>query len=168
MRIFRTQPLTPNPSPSRGEGKNQREYLPVSAEFCAQMRACARDFRKIPTSSENILWQTLRNRQLAGFKFRRQQAIGGFVVDFFCAARNLIVEVDGAIHITQVERDRERQHLLETCGYTVVRFSATQVERQLEAVVQAIRSYLESPSPLEGEGLGVRGHNKRGLDDENL
>ena len=91
-----------------------------------EMNACARDFRKTPTFSEGILWQALRNRQVAGFKFRCQQPIGSFVVDFFCAEKGLIVEVDGAIHATQVERDEERQHLL-------------------------------FPSPLEGEGLGVRG-----------
>ncbi len=151
--------LTP-PRPLRergagGEGKPQ-ERLTISVDLHQRMLECARDFRKIPTPSEAILWQTLRNRQIAGYKFRRQQPIGAFVVDFFCAEKNLIVEVDGAIHATQIERDQERQHLLECCGYQFLRFTATQVEQNLK-VVTTIRTHLLSPSPLEGEGLGVRG-----------
>ncbi|WMP17659.1 endonuclease domain-containing protein [Thiothrix lacustris] len=135
-----------------------KERLIITPELKAQMHACARDFRKAPTPSEGILWQALRNRQIAGFKFRRQQPIGCFVADFFCAEKNLIVEVDGSIHATQVERDQERQHLLEVCGYTVLRFTATQVEKNLQTVTATIQNYLLlSPSPLEGEGLGVRG-----------
>ncbi|MBU0655773.1 MAG: endonuclease domain-containing protein [Gammaproteobacteria bacterium] len=122
------------------------------------MIECARDFRKIPTPSEAILWQALRNRQVGGYKFRRQQPIGAFVVDFFCAEKNLIVEVDGAIHATQIERDQERQHILECCGYQFLRFTATQVEQKLPTVIITIQqTLLLSPSPLEGEGLGVRG-----------
>jgi adenine-specific DNA-methyltransferase len=138
------------------EGK-PHERLTISPERHLQMMECARNFRKIPTPSEAILWQALRNRQVAGYKFRRQQPIGAFVVDFFCAEHNLIVEVDGAIHATQVERDQERQHLLECCGYQLLRFTATQVEQNLKTVTTTIQTLLLSPSPLEGEGLGVRG-----------
>lgn len=135
-----------------------KDRLTITAELNAQMHACARDFRKTPTPSEGILWQALRNRQLAGFKFRRQQPIGPFVADFFCAEKSLIVEVDGSIHATQVERDQERQYLLAACGYTVLRFSSTQVEKHLPIITTTIQSHLLlSPSPLEGEGLGVRG-----------
>ena len=139
-----------------------KERLVITPELNAQMHACARDFRKIPTPSEGVLWQALRNRQIAGFKFRRQQPIGYFVADFFCAEKNLIVEVDGSIHATQVERDQERQHLLEACGYTVLRFTASQVEQHLPTVTTSIQNHLLlSPSPLEGEGLGVRGSSQQ-------
>ena len=98
-----------------------------------EMNACARDFRKTPTFSEGILWQALRNRQVAGFKFRCQQPIGSFVVDFFCAEKGLIVEVDGAIH-------------------------ATQIEQNFQSVIAVVQQhFLLFPSPLDGEGLGVRG-----------
>lgn len=139
------------------EGK-PREWLIIPPDLHQRMIECARDFRKTPTPSEDVLWQVLRNRQIAGYKFRRQQPIGPFVVDFFCAEKNLIVEVDGAIHTTQTERDQERQHLLECCGYQLLRFTATQVEQKLPYVITAIQqTLLQSPSPLEGEGLGVRG-----------
>ena len=80
----------------------------------------ARVFRKEPTSSENVVWQALRNKQLDGRKFRRQHTIGPFIVDFFCTSEHLIVEVDGLIHEEQREADAERQHLLETVGYHVL------------------------------------------------
>ena len=152
------------PSPLRerglgGEGKPQ-ERLTISVDLHQRMIECARDFRKIPTPSEALLWQALRNRQVAGYKFRRQQPIGAFVVDFFCAEHNLIVEADGAIHATQIERDQERQHLLECCGYQFLRFTATQIEQNLTTVITTLNSFLLSPSPLEGEGLGVRGKAK--------
>ena len=122
-----------------------------------QMVICARKFRKSPTSSEQVLWQALRGRQLKGLKFRRQQPIGPFIVDFFCPAHNLIVEVDGRIHQHQREHDAERQYLLEQCGYKVIRFSAEAVEKQLPQVLQWLMSELKpphppTPSPSRGEG----------------
>ncbi|MDD5391861.1 MAG: endonuclease domain-containing protein [Thiothrix sp.] len=158
LRDDKNTPVPPRPLRERGLGGEGFLRLPISPERHLQMMECARDFRKIPTPSEAILWQALRNRQVAGYKFRRQQPIGAFVVDFFCAEHNLIVEVDGAIHATQIERDQERQHLLECCGYQFLRFTATQVEQNLKTVTTTIEStLLLSPSPLEGEGLGVRG-----------
>ena len=65
------------------------------------------------------MWNSLRRKRLDGRKFRRQQPIGPFVVDFFCPAERLIVEVDGPIHDSQREADRVRQQLLETLGLHV-------------------------------------------------
>ena len=153
-------PIPPRPLRERGLGGEGSLRLPIPPDLHQRMIECARDFRKIPTPSEALLWQALRNRQVAGYKFRRQQPIGAFVVDFFCAEHNLIVEADGAIHATQIERDQERQHLLECCGYQFLRFTATQIEQNLTTVITTIQSLLLSPSPLEGEGLGVRGKAK--------
>ena len=85
------------------------------------------------------MWNSLRRKRLDGRKFRRQQPIGPFVVDFFCPAERLIVEVDGPIHASQREADRVRQQLLETVGLHVVRLSAEQVEQDLPAALAAIR-----------------------------
>ncbi len=109
-----------------------------------QMREVARQFRKAPTHGEARLWHTLRRKSLDGRKFRRQQPIGPFVVDFFCASERLIVEVDGPIHATQREADRARQHLLETLGLRFVRLSAEQVEHDLPAALAAIRNAFEA------------------------
>jgi len=110
--------------------------------------AMAQEFRKEQTPSERILWQALRGRQL-GVKFRRQHPIGPFIVDFFCAQRALIVEVDGSVHAGQVERDCERQELLEFCGYRVVRVMAYDVEHSPDMVVAHIRNVLASQSRTE-------------------
>jgi very-short-patch-repair endonuclease len=126
----------------------------------------ARLFRKEPTGSERTLWSALRGGQVDGRKFRRQQPIGPFVVDFYCASERLIVEVDGGVHESQRERDAERQHLLETLGLRFVRVDAETVERDLNTAVEEIRAAFGHrdaaavavlPSPLVEEGPGVRG-----------
>ena len=83
-------------------------------------------------------------RQLEGRRFRRQQPIGRFVVDFFCASERLIVEVDGAIHDQQREADAERQQILEALGYRVLRVSAELVETEIGVALERIRAAFES------------------------
>jgi adenine-specific DNA-methyltransferase len=120
------------------------------------MTEVARESRKEPTPGEALLWQALRNRRLDGRKFRRQQPIGPFVVDFYCAEERLVVEVDGPVHLGQVQSDRERQALLESLGLRFLRVNTAQVESDLEHVLTTIRTALSDPSPSLGEGLGVR------------
>lgn len=124
----------------------------------------ARQFRKEPTRSETILWQALRGKKLDGIKFRRQQPIGNFIVDFYNSVYRLVVEVDGSVHDSQIELDRERQTLLEQLGLNVLRVKSEDVEKNLPSILDAIRSKInelkmktsKSPSPLVGEGLGER------------
>ncbi|MBN1287993.1 MAG: endonuclease domain-containing protein [Anaerolineae bacterium] len=103
------------------------------------MTEVARQLREEATPSEDILWQALRRKQLDGRKFRRQQPVGAFVLDFYCAAERLAVEVDGAVHETQRGADQMRQEILETLGIRFVRVTAEGVETDLFAVLQAIR-----------------------------
>lgn len=105
----------------------------------------ARDFRKIATPSEDLLWRALRNRQLDGIRFRRQHPIGPFVTDFCCPGRRLIVEVDGGIHSQQLEQDRQRQLMLEAQGYRFLRATAEDVEQSLPSVLNQIRAALREP-----------------------
>ncbi len=114
--------------------------LPISLELQRTLLERARSFRKELTSSEAILWQALRRKQLDGRKFRRQQPIGGFIVDFFCASEHLIVEVDGLIHHTQKDADEARQTLLEAAGYRVVRLSVAAIEDSLPAAIATIQA----------------------------
>src|SRR5205814_5969155 len=100
----------------------------------------ARHFRKEPTPTEGVLWQALRNHKLDGVKFRRQQNIGPFVVDFFAAERRLIVEVDGPIHESQQDADRARQQILESLGLRFVRIPTELVESDLPAALELIRA----------------------------
>lgn len=98
----------------------------------------AQEFRAESTTAEAHLWRALRRRRLSGRHFRRQHVLDRFIVDFFCRAEGLIVEVDGPIHIGQQGRDKERQTILESMGFRVLRFSNAQVLEDVDGVVLAI------------------------------
>ena len=125
----------------------------------------ARRLRREPTEPEKRLWRNLSNRQLGGFKFRRQTTIEPFIVDFLCPGKALIVEVDGETHVAEV--DVRRDAALAARGYTTIRFTNDDVMSHMEGVLTVILQKLESlpdrwegspdsptpnPSP-EGEGL---------------
>ena len=102
----------------------------------------ARSLRKSMTDAERLLWQRLRGRQLAGWKFRRQHAVGPFIVDFVCIAKKLIIEVDGAQHASEVERDAKRSRYLSEEGYRIFRFWNSDVLKELEGVLEVIAKEL--------------------------
>ncbi|MGE3076350.1 MAG: endonuclease domain-containing protein [Dehalococcoidia bacterium] len=124
----------------------------------------ARVLRKAPTISERLLWERLRNRQLEGLKVRRQHPIYGAVLDFYCPDHRLAIEVDGSVHESSEARlaDAGRdERLLREHGIRTLRFSASEVENHIEAVLCHIAGYVNSTrntSPLHenGEGPGVR------------
>ncbi|MBQ3826390.1 MAG: DUF559 domain-containing protein, partial [Spirochaetaceae bacterium] len=90
------------PSPARkGAGGEVIRHQKVSKEKLE----LARKFRKEPTESENAVWQMLRNRQIKGLKWRRQQVIDGFIADFYCAELKAVLEIDGSVHNTQAAQD---------------------------------------------------------------
>ena len=124
----------------------------VSPTVQQRMVEIARDFRKQPQPSEAVLWSALRDRQLRGFKFRRQQPIGAFVVDFYCDEAGLIIEVDGPIHANQREADRQRQELLEGLGLHMLRVPADEVTSNIDTVMSRIEGALppSPPAPLPG------------------
>jgi very-short-patch-repair endonuclease len=143
----------PHPQPlsqgGRGEPEleiNQGRYWEIPPSLRQKMIEVARQFRKKPTASEDILWQAIRGRRLDGRRFRRQQPIGVFVVDFFCGSEKLIVEVDGRIHESQQEHDQQRQELLESLNLKVVRVTSEQVEADLSSVLAIIRQSFNSTS----------------------
>jgi very-short-patch-repair endonuclease len=104
----------------------------------------ARALRRDDTKAEHRLWQALRNRQLDGWKFRRQHAIDRYIVDFVTLAGKLIIEVDGATHSTraEVERDEQRTRHLEALGFRVVRVTNQDVIKNLGGVLATILSEL--------------------------
>ena len=108
----------------------------------AKLKPLARQMRHEPTSAENTLWERLRNRQIAGLKFRRQHSIDRFIADFYCADAQIIVEVDGPVHEYTPEEDAIRQEFLEAQGFQVLRFTNADVEQNLEAVVEWITDAL--------------------------
>jgi very-short-patch-repair endonuclease len=109
--------------------KNNFPRIVVPPEIRRKMIEIAREFRKEPTKGEKILWEALRGKRLDGIKFRRQQPIGYFVVDFYSSAFRLAVEIDGPIHDQQMEADRARQEILEILGLTVLRITQCRVNK---------------------------------------
>ena len=106
----------------------------------------ARAFRKSSTSAERIIWNELRNRQRIGFKFRRQHPVGQFIVDFFCPEKELVIEIDGGIHLDQGVRecDENRTAELGRLGLTVIRFTNEEVLNDIEGVLDRIDEHLTS------------------------
>ena len=109
-----------------------------------RFKARARRLRESQTSAEAKLWQALRNRRLARWKFRRQHPIDRYVVDFVTLDGKLIIEVDGVTHCspTEIERDEVRTKVLESCGFLVLRVSNTDVYENLEGVLELIHTSL--------------------------
>ncbi len=97
-----------------------------------------RRMRRKPTKAERALWQKLRRRQLGDYKFRRQHPIGNYIVDFYCAEAQLIVEVDGDVHAYQETKDAKRSADLEAQGYRVIRFWNGQVLQEMDNVLTMI------------------------------
>jgi len=92
------------------------------------------------TSAEATLWKSLQKKQLMGRKFRRQHSINNFIVDFYCASENLIIELDGAVHLdfAQENYNYERTLKLEKFGFMVIRFENKEVFENLEVVLEII------------------------------
>ena len=97
----------------------------------------SRELRKTMTEEERILWEHLRDNRL-GVRFRRQQVIDGFIVDFYCHSAGLIVEVDGGIHEGQKEYDEERGKKLDARGVRELRFRNHEVRHELDKVLERI------------------------------
>jgi very-short-patch-repair endonuclease len=122
----------------------------------------ARQLRSKQTDAENLLWSHLRAHRLFGLKFRRQQPIGIYVVDFLCPEKKLIVELDGGQHQERAEYDEVRDAWLESEGYTVLRYWNNEVMENLEGVLEDIGRVAgifaespPSPQPLSPQGRGA-------------
>ncbi|TDR28983.1 endonuclease domain-containing protein [Hydromonas duriensis] len=122
----------------------------------------AQALRNAPTDAERFLWQHLRNKHIAGVKFRRQFGIDGYIVDFVSLEIGLIIELDGGQHVQLHQHDQQRDDALRAQGFEVLRFwndaVFTQTESVLEQIYERVCSLkLTHPHPnppLEGEGTG--------------
>ncbi len=110
------------------------------------MKQLARILRRNQTDAEKQIWKHLRNRRLAGYKFRRQYSVGPYVVDFVCLERWLVVEIDGGGHMEKLQKDERRTASLESHGFTVVRFWNNDVMQNTESVLNVILEVLNVPS----------------------
>ena len=102
------------------------------------LQPLARSLKRNMTDAERHLWQHLRGRQLGGVKFRRQQIIGSYIVDFVSMEHKLVVELDGGQHAEQADYDAARTDFLNRAGYRVLRFWNHEVLTQTTAVLEKI------------------------------
>jgi len=131
-------------SPTGGEGR-------VRGQVSENREPYARNLRRSQTDAERKLWLLLRDRRLAGFKFRRQHPIGPFIVDFCCTEVKVIVELDGGHHALTHDGDAARGRYLTGQGYRVLRFWNNEVLGNtfgvLERIVEALKRGQRRPSP---------------------
>lgn len=109
----------------------------------------AKQLRRKMTPAERLLWQALRRSSAGGLHFRRQQVIAGFIVDFYCHSKCLVVEIDGPIHERQKESDAERDAIMSNMELRILRISNDEVMSDLPAVIRKIiASARPNPRPL--------------------
>lgn len=120
--------------------------------------------RKEQTPAEEALWQLLRNRQVAGLKFRRQHQVGDFITDFYCDELKLVIELDGSVHGTekQAKRDATKQKYIESQGLTVLRFANETVFDSPESILESITARLPSPAGRRAGDEGDVALNQKG------
>ncbi|SEJ86365.1 Very-short-patch-repair endonuclease [Pseudomonas linyingensis] len=105
-----------------------------------RLKPLSRQLRNDMTDAEQRLWACLRRKQLGGLQFYRQKPLAGYIVDFYCAAARLVIELDGSQHHASeaIEYDRQRTRELEALGLRVIRFDNRQVLRELAGVLEVI------------------------------
>jgi len=118
----------------------------------------ARALRSHSSDAERHLWRRVRNRQLGGYRFRRQMPMGHYIVDFVCLRARLVVELDGGHHAERLLEDFERTRDLARSGFRVLRFWNNEVLREteavLESILEALRQACPHPYPLPQAGEG--------------
>jgi 5-methyltetrahydrofolate--homocysteine methyltransferase len=136
------------PQPPKGE----QYWETANPVLYGLLKEHAKKMRNQPTEAEAMLWNALSNKNLDGFKFRRQHIIGEFIADFICLKKNLIVEVDGNIHQLPDNKksDAERTQWLEQQGYRVIRFTNDEVLGNIENVLKEIHEALLAPPTGSG------------------
>jgi len=103
----------------------------------------AKQFRRKMTDAERVLWSHLRAKRLNNLKFRRQQPIGNYIVDFICFEKKIIIEVDGGQHMENKKTDLKRTQWLNEKGYRVIRFWNNDIMQNISGVYKEIMKFCE-------------------------
>ena len=109
-----------------------------------KLKEKARELRKNSTLSEVLLWNRLKKKQLKGYDFDRQKPIGNYIVDFYCHELKLAIEIDGATHFSDQDKDDARQKELEARGIRFLRFGDKEVKDNLDGVVMEIGEWISA------------------------
>ena len=120
--------------------------IPTMLPSIPQLKHLARNLRNNPTDTEHILWQHLRNRNLAGHRFTRQYVIDNAIVDFACPNSKLAIELDGGQHDQQRNADNLRTKRLNKHGYRVLRFWNNEITQNIQGVLHTIQQALDAKS----------------------
>ena len=152
--FLRRMPLPPTLSPRAGRGSSWLSYPLPSCPLSPlagrglgrgppKLKSRARTLRQNATDPEKLLWRHLRDRQVKGYKFRRQHVIDHYIADFVCASEKLVVELDGGQHAERTAYDEHRTRFMESKGYRVARFWNNDVLRDVDSVLEVILRLLE-------------------------
>ena len=122
------------------------EAYPIYFGAGPEILRLAGDLRRNMTKAEKLLWDKLRHRKMDGYRFRRQHPLKDFIVDFFCYEAMLVIELDGDVHDSdfQAERDLERTKILNQLGLTIIRFSNKEVHQNISQVISTIREKIKA------------------------
>ena len=158
--------LTPNPSPKERGTNESFGYINSTPTEWRNTIELAKTNRKEPTIEEDIIWQEIRNRNIGGYKFRRQHPIAGYIPDFVCLEKKLIIEIDGGYHNEPDQKifDKAREQWLNEYGFTMMKFTNEDVKNNLKVVLEKISDELTKKnrdeesvacsSPLPWRGFG--------------
>ena len=150
LRRHAAAPITPPLGGSRqaqGDSPPARRWGVARRHYPRRALPTARTLRQPQTDAEALLWYYLRDKQLDGYKFRRQHPIGPYIVDFACLSRKVLIELDGGHHAEQREQDEARDRFLRNEGYRVLRFWNNEVFGNCGGVLEAIRAAVQDPPP---------------------
>ena len=106
------------------------------------LQSRARELRKNSTLSEVLLWNILKQKRAMGFDFDRQKIIGNYIVDFYCAKLNLVLEIDGSSHNEKYTYDSKRHDYLESLGLTVVHIDDKDVKTKMDDVINMLETLI--------------------------
>ena len=132
-----------------GATQPPRPWLDIKRQYTPTTLQRAQTLRQNQTNAEGLLWHYLRNKQLGGYKFRRQQSIGPYIADFACLPEKLLIELDGGQHADPSAPDEQRDRFLRQQGYRVLRFWNHEVFADCFGVLERVCEALTGPPPLQ-------------------
>lgn len=123
-------------------------YIPYNRD----LKKFSRILRNHSALSEILLWQKLRAKQFRRYGFNRQKPLDRYIVDFYCKALNLVIEVDGSSHTHEevAINDEKRQKVLETLGLSFLRFSDLEVKKKMPYVLNEINAFIDDFEKVNG------------------
>ncbi|MEO5947091.1 MAG: vitamin B12 dependent-methionine synthase activation domain-containing protein [Chitinophagaceae bacterium] len=141
----------PSKAPSQEEGEIKPGYQWADPITYPLLKKFAEDNRATPTQAEDVLWNLLKTKQLAGHKFSRQHIMGNYIADLVCLKKRLVVEIDGLIHQLpeNIESDEIRTRWLNEQGFKVLRVTNEQVINETEKTLELISSTLKNQPTLK-------------------